>query len=515
MTNPVDPTVSTTESAPFRSPFKSWLDSQSPEESRNLHGAQVTRTNLNYYELLSGLSSFVSAVRQYKYQSGDIHLRDIVEYYDLMTGSGEKLANNLKVETGQNTGQPVVELMTAHKSKGLEFDHVFVLNFDMHSWFTARGYNNKLKFPKIYQLEAERDDTDDKLRLLYVALTRAKKNLYLLKFKIDAQGKPTEEIPFVDVQFEPVLELSSDNRGHIQQIYNRVNHLLPITLSQKDFFGPILKDYKMSITHLNNYLDVTRGGPGHFFEVNLIRFPSSKHKSASFGTSMHEAIRYYYQYYKDNHQPATLEAVLEQFAASLKQQGLNKKDYEDSLIQGQKALPVYYSQFQDKLSSNYKLEEDFKYQDVRLGDAIITGKIDKMEYDIQGNIIVTDFKTGKAKTKWENPQDNDKIKMSAYARQLEFYKLLVQNSKYNFGRIVTLGRLEFLEPLESKSRTIPGAIATLEMDLTIQEPIDRLEKLIQIVWAKIQRLEFPDTSNYSQDYAGIQQFTEDLLSGKV
>ena len=499
----------------FVSPFKSWLDSQNPTQKAKIKPkTNKPKTNLNYYELLSGLSGFIQAVRQYKFQTGDIHIPDIIEYYDLMQVSKIKLPNHLKIETNSaNKNLPIVELMTAHKSKGLEFDYVFILNFDNVSWFTAKGYNPKLKFPKTYQLEAEQDDIDDRLRLLYVAMTRAKKELFLLKYNLDNKNKPTENIPYIDIDYQLIQGLAHNNLQHIEQVYNRVNHLLPISLSQKDFFTPILRDYKMSITHLNNYLDVTRGGPGHFFEINLIRFPQSKHSSASFGTSMHEAIRYYYQCYKDHKKTASLEEVLEQFKTNLKQQGLNKIDFENSLLKGEEALPIYYNQFQSQLVGNYKLEEDFKYQDVRLGDAIITGKIDKIEYDISGNIIVTDFKTGAAKSKWENSQDSDKIKMSSYSRQLEFYKLLVENSKYNYGRIVTLGRLEFLQPHDAK--TPKPYIVTLDKDLTNREPIQKLHKLIEIVWNKIQNLEFPDTSHYSQDHSGIEAFIEDLLDGRI
>jgi hypothetical protein len=43
------------------------------------------------------------------------------------------------------------------------------------------------------------------------------------------------------------------------------------------------------------------------------------------------------------------------------------------------------------------------------------------------------------------------------------------------------------------------------------EEITRLYRLLQIVWNKIISLDFPDTSGYSKDIAGITQFEEDLL----
>ena len=41
--------------------------------------------------------------------------------------------------------------------------------------------------------------------------------------------------------------------------------------------------------------------------------------------------------------------------------------------------------------------------------------------------------------------------------------------------------------------------------------IDYMEKIITAMWKSIMNLSFPDTSGYSQDYAGVCAFQEDLL----
>jgi hypothetical protein len=45
--------------------------------------------------------------------------------------------------------------------------------------------------------------------------------------------------------------------------------------------------------------------------------------------------------------------------------------------------------------------------------------------------------------------------------------------------------------------------------------IERTKALIRAVMSKIQSLDFPDISVYSPDIAGIRQFEEDLLEGKI
>ena len=45
--------------------------------------------------------------------------------------------------------------------------------------------------------------------------------------------------------------------------------------------------------------------------------------------------------------------------------------------------------------------------------------------------------------------------------------------------------------------------------------IKRQSDLIIAVWAKINNLDFVDTSAYSDDYSGVTAFEDDLLAGKI
>lgn len=52
-------------------------------------------------------------------------------------------------------------------------------------------------------------------------------------------------------------------------------------------------------------------------------------------------------------------------------------------------------------------------------------------------------------------------------------------------------------------------------DYVQQGEIERTKALIRAVMGKINSLDFPDVSAYSQDLAGIRQFEEDLIEGRV
>jgi superfamily I DNA/RNA helicase len=60
-----------------------------------------------------------------------------------------------------NSNEPLVTLMTVHKSKGLEFDQVWIIGAEEESFPLKDG-----------GIQEER-------RLMYVAMTRARKNLWL------------------------------------------------------------------------------------------------------------------------------------------------------------------------------------------------------------------------------------------------------------------------------------------------------------------------------------------------
>ena len=95
----------------------------------------------------------------------------------------------------------LVRIMTIHKSKGLEFPVVFLANMtsrlnyrqripnvvidkDLGIGLNYTDYNNSLKnttlFQKIIKDKIHREDVEEKSRVLYVAMTRAKEKLYLI-----------------------------------------------------------------------------------------------------------------------------------------------------------------------------------------------------------------------------------------------------------------------------------------------------------------------------------------------
>lgn len=69
-----------------------------------------------------------------------------------------------------------IKYMTVHKSKGLEFENVVILNMEA----SYLGFPNKMKNHKIFRyINAKDNSIFEERRLFYVALTRSKNNVYL------------------------------------------------------------------------------------------------------------------------------------------------------------------------------------------------------------------------------------------------------------------------------------------------------------------------------------------------
>ncbi len=168
-------------------------------------------------------------------------------------------------------------------------------------------------------------------------------------------------------------------------------------------------------------------------------------------------------------------------------------------------MKFYYEKRKADFSLSDQAEFDFRQQGVVIGDAAITGKIDKMRYDEEKKeILVFDYKTGRPMQNWLGQQEYEKIKAWKNKNQLIFYKILVENAREFKGKYkVHSGFLEFLEPVNDE-------IKLLSLDIS-EEETEKMKRLIRVVYHRIMDLDFPDVSSYDRSIEGIQSFIDQLL----
>jgi len=110
---------------------------------------------------LENLEEFKSITKNYEEEFGVISLTDFLNEISLVSDVSEHQNGNNKVS-----------LMTIHAVKGLEFDNVFVIGMEEGIF----PHYNSINEGSASAIEEER-------RLCYVAITRAKKNLWMLNAK--------------------------------------------------------------------------------------------------------------------------------------------------------------------------------------------------------------------------------------------------------------------------------------------------------------------------------------------
>jgi DNA helicase II / ATP-dependent DNA helicase PcrA len=411
--------------------------------------------------------------------------------------------------------------MTAHGSKGLEFDTVYVLSAVKSIW-DSRGRSNHISLlPHLKNIDHPQNQ-DDALRLFYVAMTRAKRQLIIATHELNEDGKPqvpfsallhhdvTSRLPTPD---EPISLTTTDAglRSSVEHAWHDQHISVPQQSMQK-LLAQRLETYRLSATHLGTFLDVTNGGPHAFLLGNLLRFPSAMSPSASYGDAIHKTLEYLHSHIIEHATAPDGDKLINYFKSALELKHLSELDHQRYLQQGETALSIFLRDYAPSISANHKPEVSFYDQGVVIGEAHLTGKLDVLEVR-KNQARVTDYKTGKYLRSWEPSRTSpfDKIKQFKYRQQLLFYKLLVDNARSYGGRGVraTEGVIFFVEPDDK------GQLRQLDLSLDDQAAVDELSALIQIVWRHIMELNLPDTSHYSPDIKGIEQFKQDLLDGKI
>ena len=437
-------------------------------------------------------------------------LADFLEFIDLHRSTKTRLTH-IRPQASALGG--AINLMTAHKSKGLEFPHVFVIGAIDSAWGEkVRSRSRLIRYPANLQLQPAGTSYDERLRLFFVAMTRAKTTLTMTYSQTNDAGSDTMIASFL-TDHTPTIVPAADTPAAqltVAQTDWSTRLSAPMSAELKDVLAPTLETYKLSITHLNNFLDVSRGGPQNFLLNNLLRFPSAKSPAASYGTAIHASLQQLHNLLRADHRLPPAERILQHFRTSLEAQHLPPDDFELYLDKGTAALTA----FLDAKSSDFRdtelAELDFAHQGVVVGGARLTGKLDVADIDKHNKtIFVTDYKTGKPSHSWRGTSDYEKIKLHKYRQQLMFYQLLVTSSR-DYGNFTFTGAsLQFVEP-DIKT----GDILSLE-DTFSEEALAKFARLIGIVWRKITTLELPDISGYSADYKGMVQFEEDLLTEVV
>ena len=390
-----------------------------------------------------------------------------------------------------------VQVMTAHKSKGLEFEVVYVPHVIDSSW---SGTNKKRYFDIPLQLHtkgAEHEFIEDERRLLYVAMTRAKHTLCLSSSGTNAQGKeliPARLLEDIDESLIMICDTSAED-ANFNPIAALEHSAEPVAIDGQ-LLLKLLSERGFSATSLNNYLR----SPWDYFFRNILRIPETQAVHMQFGTAMHSVLEYITRSHTQTGTVPSDTDIKKKLEQALNRLPVNTEEYVRLLEKGFEALMTYVPHMVKSLPKTTK--EEFKLRVhmstgiPELPELVLTGNLDRLDIGDDGSAYrVVDYKTGKPKSR-NVIEGNTKDADGGYKRQLVFYALLL--SLHNDERYQCKeGVLSFVEA--------DGKGVVKEESFTVtDEEIDSLKKTIILAAKEIITGNFltqvcdPDVSEYCE-----------------
>ena len=463
-----------------------------------------------YLTYLEALRTIRGRLREYR-PSHTVRLADFIEFVDLHLRLNRGITS---VRLRSDAPDQAVNLMTAHKSKGLEFKHVYLCGAIDGMWGErVRSRSRLIAYPENLPLAPVGDTVDERLRLFFVAMTRARDTLHISYSLTDDNDKPTLLASFLtggDWQAAAHAKPGDANTLEQQLQHEWYHPFVNVpSATMKALLSPQLSRYKLSATHLGNFLDVPRGGPQHFLMNNLLRFPRGMSVDAAYGSAIHQTLQRAHAHLASTKKRKPVEDILSDFEQNLKDMRLSEADFTKSLQRGIDALQAFLSAKYESFDASQQVELGFSHQQSVVGEAQLTGALDLVDIDQEARTIhVTDYKTGKPASRWQGRSDYEKAKLHRYRQQLMFYKLLVEHSRDYHTFTVDRGILQFVEP------TTADDIVALDLAFD-EEELSRFTTLVEAVWRHIVALDLPDVSAYPGGYAGIVAFEDDLIDGAI
>lgn len=370
-----------------------------------------------------------------------------------------------------------IKAMSAHKSKGLEFDYVFIPYANEEMW-VDRIHGSSFILPR---KKTNDGDIRDTRRLFYVALTRAKKHAVILYSMEESDGKTLTPLRFINELHKDNIKETYLLRGsvsirNISKETNKNNNTDVLMLSEAK---KVLLESGLSVTALNHFLEC----PNKFLYESILKMPQAPSLSAEKGSAMHEAIsRIWAQRENDpikvkNIIISTIEEYINKSLLSLGDKDRLKKELSENAYHVAIALQNHFlSAGQVSTERWFEAFYDTKYGSERLSIPI-HGKLDTVLQN-KDEISVFDYKTRRGMSvsaiKGETKSEN-----GSYFRQLVFYKMLLQDNSQWISKDINTS-LVFVSP-DEKGRC---PIVTIDVDEEhIKNLKEEIDSLVQSVWS--------------------------------
>ncbi len=382
---------------------------------------------------------------------------------------------NLHIPIATFSAHDGVSVMTLHRSKGLEFENVWIAHMNEETLMSSK--KSAFTLPDSLKEKIAEKDKENAKRELYVAITRAKKNCVISYSAQDYRGSDMSLAEIIqelgDSHFakKDRNETEKELLSYGEDIYTR-RETTPegpdfekmIELVKSDF-----TETRVSVSLLNNFFEC----PWRWYFRNFLQLPEIKSDSLALGSAVHYAIECILKDKNKISEDDIRNSVLESFRKEgVRDERTLPKLTSDAVV----LVKRWVDTSLQNIAKDFESEKAISYKDSRFPELNFFGKIDLTENMGPSEVSVTDFKTGSPKTSGAIEKPDEEGRLSGYMRQLAMYSFLVRGS---WKKDVVSSKLYFLEADKGdKNITYVTRIGDEEIDLLVRD-IEDYNRLLE------------------------------------
>ncbi len=389
--------------------------------------------------------------------------------------SYQKSAEKKSIKIKSFKHEAKVTVLTAHSSKGLEYDYVFIPFATEENWIRK---NRGLYFV-LPQEKGDEDDIKDERRLFYVAITRAKEHVTISSTSIDNEGNPLTQLRFIDELDENSIEIENLEKIEMERRLEKIEDTkIKQDEEKNEYIKYVLEEKGLSVTALNHFLEC----PLKFFYKSILKIPEAPNATSEKGNAMHEAFAHVWQ--NKNKDSLSISNTIKNSVETYMQKSLlpkfEKEIILEELIESADTVATelehHFNQEGHIEVESWKEKTFSHIYDNKKIEINIHGKIDAI-VEKDKEILVFDYKTKTAMSEKEI-RGETKNSDGGYFRQLIFYKILLGKEHNKSKEIIP--SLVFIKP-DTKGRCPIVTIPVTESD--VERVKIEIQNLIEKVWS--------------------------------